>query len=212
MWPITKPTSTMPVIAITTSCRSSCPEGYQAVADNHASRRRDAAKESDCRIQILWVLHTYLIPFQCCPHPRPLPQSGRGKNHIWFRWIPNSLAHSSACPELCRRGRGLGRGQFSFCNLNAGKRASTAWRSLADEVLPRLSREPARPFALPDQPQSRSELPPSECRLKRVGGMRKRRGERGSFRPSTRAAARIIASVTRRAPEATTPSPIAGKM
>jgi hypothetical protein len=38
------------------------PEGYLAVADSHASRRRDGAK-MDCRIQILWVLHTNLNSF-----------------------------------------------------------------------------------------------------------------------------------------------------
>lgn len=38
------------------------PEGYLAVADSHASRRRDAAK-MDCRIQILWVLHISLNSF-----------------------------------------------------------------------------------------------------------------------------------------------------
>ena len=38
------------------------PEGYLAVADSHASRRRDAAK-MDCRIQILWVLHINLNSF-----------------------------------------------------------------------------------------------------------------------------------------------------
>src|SRR5712692_3528042 len=48
----------------------------------------------------------------------------------------------------------------------------------------------------------------------RQGGQQRRRrvGERRDFSPSARAAARTIASVTRRAREAMRPSPLAGKI
>src|SRR4030095_11154833 len=104
-------------------------------------------------------------------------KAGEEKTTSGCLWIPK-------LPRPFRWERVGVRANFHFASSTPCKRESTAWPSPAHEVFPPSSWEPPRPFALPGQPQSRSEPPPSAGRLTLAGGRRTRRGLPESFHPA----------------------------